>query len=137
MIFKKYQKYYNPARVDPCNLMTFAGPNGRKTISVLEYANAPACAVSVVSIGDSHLQRPYSPAGDGKFTKYVTGMFLSQEDLLFMSTVLMALNLPGATGSMKGDRFIFGCRPLTDGEYIAYINLLFLLIKTLRRCCGS
>jgi hypothetical protein len=116
LIFKKHQKYYNPTRVDPSLLTVYAGAGGQKTIAVLESANSPGLAVSVISVGDCHIQRSHSLSGDGKYTKYLTGVFLHQEDLLFMSMVLMAFNLPMGNGFMWGAYFIFNCRPLTGGE---------------------
>jgi hypothetical protein len=80
----------------------------------------PALAVSVVSVGQSHLVRPHLV--NDKYKKYITGTFLSQEELLFMSTVLMALGLDEGTGPLTNGHFEFNCRPLRPGERIDFLR---------------
>ena len=120
VVFRKHQKVFNPSRVDPCLLTVFDGNSGRRTISVIDKANSPAIAVSVVSVGECHLQRSYRLGN--KYTKYITGSFLSQEDLLFQSTVLMALGLQQAAAGRKGDYFTFSCRPLPEGSALLFLK---------------
>jgi len=96
-------------------LTTFAWRD-RRTIAVIDNNKSPGLALSVVSVGESHLISPHSPKGDDKYTKYLTGMLLSQEELLFMSTVLMTFNLESATGPVKDGFFTFSCRPLYGGR---------------------